>query len=249
MSVVPRKWLKWVALATGIAGIVALILLELGWLPAEQAQNAVIFLLSFIILDGVASKESSESSPAPQLFTNSDDVLHEMASVLPDTKHETFAVVHGNFIMSESAVAFAMKNSARLRSEKQMHSYAIVVSRIADLRKESFERRFELERDASLEGRFHYYFIDAPFGFGCNVFDQKHWEIDFPPTSSEPKGSAIFFKDYPEGARLIASFIRHQWLERPGVTMSLSEAYEKWKAIQGEAMTSEPTAAAGRQIR
>jgi hypothetical protein len=246
MGVVPRKWLKWVALATGIAGIVALILLELGWLPAEQAHNAVIFLLSFIILDGVASKASSESSTAPQRFANSEDVLHAMATVLPDTKHETFAVTQGDFIMSEVGMAFARRNLARLRSEKQMHAYVVVVSRIADLTKESFERRFEIQRDASLEGRFHYSFIDAPVTFSCNVFDQKHWEIDFPPTSSAPKGAAIFFKDDPEGARLIASFIRHQWLEKPGITISLSEAYEKWKAIQAEAKSTEPTAAGAR---
>jgi hypothetical protein len=29
---------------------------------------------------------------------------------------------------------------------------------------------------------------------------------------------------------MVSSFIRHQWLQRPGVTMSLSEAYEQWKA-------------------
>ena len=231
MGVLKKTWLKWVGVATGVAGLLALTLLELGWLPAGQASNTIIFLLSFVILDGVASRESSDSVPAPQVFTNSDDVLHAMTTVLPDTEHETFAVVHGNFIMSEGARAFARKNSDRLRSEKQMHTYVVVVSPIADLSKESFELRFELERDPSLEGRQQYYFIDAPVSFGCNVFDQKHWEIDFPPTRSEPKGAAIFFKDHPEGARFVSSFIRHQWLERPGVTMSLSEAYEKWKAL------------------
>jgi hypothetical protein len=41
--------------------------------------------------------------------------------------------------------------------------------------------------------------------------------------------TAIVFKNHPEGARLVASFIRLEWLERPGATMSLSEAYEKWE--------------------
>ncbi|MGH7879571.1 MAG: hypothetical protein ACREQD_08755, partial [Candidatus Binataceae bacterium] len=60
----------------------------------------------------------------------------------------------------------------------------------------------------------------------------RHWSIDFPPNPADPRGAALIFRNHPEGARLIASFIRHQWLERPGVTMSLSEAYEKWKALQ-----------------
>jgi hypothetical protein len=245
MGVLHKNWLNWIGVATGVAGLLALTLLELGWLPAGQAPNAIIFLLSFVILNGVASKESPDSVPTPQLFANSDDVLHAMTSVLPDTKHETFTVVHLNFIMSESARAFARKNSDRLRSEKQMHTCVIVVSPIADLSKESFERRFELERDPSFEGRQHCYFIDAPVSFGCNVFDQKHWEIDFPPTRSEPKGAAIFFKNHPEGARLISSFIRHQWLERPGVTMSLSEAYDKWKVINGAVASHEKV---GREV-
>jgi hypothetical protein len=41
---------------TGLARILALILSALGWLQAEQTHNAVIFLLSFIILDGVVLK-------------------------------------------------------------------------------------------------------------------------------------------------------------------------------------------------
>ena len=86
-------------------------------------------------MNGVASKESHDSVPTPQLFTNSDDVLHAMTSVLPDTKHETFTFAHWNFIMSESARAFVRKNSDRLRSQKQMHTYVIVVSPIADLSK------------------------------------------------------------------------------------------------------------------
>ena len=63
-------------------------------------------------------------------------------------------------------------------------------------------------------------------------FDQKYWSIDFAPNPADPKGAGIVFRNHPEGARLVASFIRHEWLERPGATMSLSEAYEKWKAAQ-----------------
>jgi hypothetical protein len=50
-----------------------------------------------------------------------------MASVLADTKHEIFAVARGNFILSESARAFANKTSARMRTEKRMHTYVVVV--------------------------------------------------------------------------------------------------------------------------
>jgi hypothetical protein len=199
MGVLPKQWIKWVAVLLGVAG------------------------------------ESRESASAPEIFTSSEDGLHTMSSLLRDTNQETLAVVHGNFVMSEGAMAFARESVSRLRVEKQMHGYVIIVARIADLSEESFQRCFAIERDPSLEGRLHYRVIDSAVSFGCNVFDQKHWELDFPPNPAEPKGAAILFRNHPEGARLIASFIHHQWLEKPGVTMSLSDAYEKWKAIQASA--------------
>jgi hypothetical protein len=49
----------------------------------------------------------------------------------------------------------------------------------------------------------------------------------------------MVFRDDPEGARLVSSFIHHQWLERSGFAMSPDEAYAKWKATKGSAEIAE----------
>jgi hypothetical protein len=228
MGVLPAKWFKWIAVVLGAAGMLTPALIELGWIPEQQALKAVIFLLGFIVLGG-ATRESNESAQAPELFTTSEGYFHALNGFLPDTKHEILSVVRGHDIVTEEAARFVGKVCSTLRSEKQLHIYTVVASSIGDLSEESFRRRSAIERDPSLEGRFHYRFVDSPVTFGCQVFDQKHWTIDFPPNPAGPKGVAIVFKNHPEGARLVASFIRHEWLERSGAMMSLSEAYEKWK--------------------
>jgi len=85
---------------------------------------------------------------------------------------------------------------------------------------------------SSLEGRLHIHYLEAPISFSVSVFDQRHWVISFGPNPSDPRGAALVFRDNEEGARRIADFIRHRWWEAPGVTMSLTEAYEKWKLHQ-----------------
>jgi hypothetical protein len=238
MGALPRRWIKWIAVILGVAGMLTPALIELGWIPENQGQKAVIFLLGFIVLEG-AARESDESAQAPELFTTTEGYLHAMGGFLAETKHELLGVVRGHDIVREEVVGYVGKIFSTLRSEKQLHNYTVVVSRIGELSEESFHRRLAIERDPSLEGRFHYRFVDSPVTFGCQVFDQKHWTIDFPPNPADPKGAAIVFKDHPEGARLVASFIRHEWLERSGATMSLSEAYEKWKATQNSSLSAE----------
>jgi hypothetical protein len=231
MGVLPAKWLKWIAAVLGAAGMLTPALIELGWIPEHQAMKAVIFLLGFIVFEG-AARDSNESAQAPELFTAREDYLHAMSGLLPETKHEVLSIFRGHEIMTDEVARFVEKICTTLRNEKQLHVYAVLAARLSDLSDKSFQRRFAIERDPSLQGRFHYRYVDAPVTFGCQVFDQKHWTIEFPPNPADPKGAAIVFKDRPEEARLVASFIRHEWLERPGATMSLSEAYEKWQAAR-----------------
>ena len=239
MGLLPKKWIKWIAVGIGVAGILTLPLLELGWIPEHQAMKAVIFLLSFIILDGVAARESDEASSVPELFTDSEDHFRTIRNFWPDTKHEQLAVVPAGMILAEGGRSFVAKMLSAVRSEKRLHVYTIVAAPISEWSEAAFEHRFAIERDPSLEGRARFRVVDTPVSFGCQVFDQNHWGIMFPPNPADPGGGAIVFKDHPEGARLVASFIRHQWLERPGVTMSLTEAYEKWKALRGIATSAE----------
>jgi hypothetical protein len=238
MGALPKKWLKWIALLLGVAGMLTPALLGLGWIPQNQALNAAIFLLGFIVFDG-AARGSEELAQAPELLTSSESYYHELSGFFPETKHEALGISRGDDILTEEQKPYLRKLLSALRSEKQLHVYPIVAGRVSELSEESFQRRFALERDPSLEGRMHYRVVDSLVSFGCQVFDQKHWTIDFPPNPADVKGAGIVFKNHPEGARLVASFIRHQWLERPGVTMSLSEAYEKWKALQNSAIPPE----------
>lgn len=232
MGAVPSKWIKWIAVVLGAAGMLTPALIELGWIPEKQALNALIFLIGFLVFDG-ARNELSEPEPAPELMTSTEDYFHTLGAFLPDLEHELLSVVHGHDILGEEPARFVGKLVSNLRNKKQLHVYVIVVGRIGELSDESFRRRSAHEQDPSVEGRYHYRFIDAPVSFGCQVHDQRHWTIDFPPNPADPRGAAIVFRNHPDGARLLAAFIRHQWLEKPEITMSLSEAYEKWKAIKG----------------
>lgn len=229
MNVLPRRWLKWIAVLLGLAGILTPALIELGWIPERQALNAIVFLLGFLVLDGAASRESSEQVEAPELFDNPADFYHAINGLLPRTKHEYISIVRANEIMAGQMDTFREAAAAAIRKEKQLHLYTIVAATPVELTEESFQRRFEVERDPSFEGRWHYRVIDLAITFGCIVFDQEHWTISFPSPSTGRVNAAIFFRNHPEEARLVAGFIRRQWLEQPGVTMSLSEAYEKWK--------------------
>lgn len=231
MNALPRKWMSRVGVLLGVAGMLTSALLELGWLPEAQGLKALIFLMGFMVADG-AARESSEAAPTPSLLTSSEDFFRSLSGLLSETNHEILAVVRGTDVMREDITSFIRKTQSTIRSKKQLHGYFIVAAPIGQLSEESFQRRSSIERDASLEGRYHYRFVDTAVSFGCFVYDEKHWAIDFPPNPEDPRGGAILFENYPQAARLVASFIRHQWLERPGVTMSLGEAYEKWKTFQ-----------------
>jgi hypothetical protein len=191
----------------------------------------VIFLLGFLVIEAVTS-ESKGSIERFELFTDTEEFYSQQVRFVARAKHDIITVVHGNDIVSEAVHRFVTKIASAVRNTKQLHVYAIVAAPIGELSEESFNRRFALARDPSIEGRWHYYFMNVPVSFGCEVFDQTHWSLDFPPNPADPRGAAILFKDDPDGARLVTSFIRHQWLEVPGITMSLSEAYEMWKALQ-----------------
>jgi hypothetical protein len=231
MGALPRKWIKWIAVLLGVVGMLTPALLELGWIPENQAMKAVVFLLGFIVLDG-ARRESSESLAAPELLTSSEDYAHAVGSLLAEVKHEIITVSTPSAARSAELARLLSRSLSVARSEKQLHFYAIVVGRISELSEEFFERFFAMERDPSLEGRVRIRIYDAPVSFGCMVHD-RNWAITFPPNPNDPRGVAILFRNHPEGVRLLSSFIHHQWLEQSGVTISLSEAYEKWKAIKG----------------
>jgi hypothetical protein len=77
MDALPRRWIKWIAVILGAAGMLTPALIELGWIPEQQALKAVIFLLGFIVLEG-ATRESNESALAPELLTTREDYFHAM---------------------------------------------------------------------------------------------------------------------------------------------------------------------------
>jgi hypothetical protein len=201
--------------------------------------KAVIFLLGFIVLDGAIARESKETNQAPALMTNSEDYYHTVTGFMSESRHELLMVVRGEEILVEQAQPFIQRTRSTLVREKQLHVYIVIASHLAEVKEEALQRRLAAERDPSYEGRMHFRFIESPVTFGCLVFDQKHWVIDFPPNPADLRGGAILYRDHPQGARLLSSFIHHQWLERSGFTMSLSEAYEKWKVIKGASASME----------
>jgi len=232
MGALPRKWIIWIGLVLGVAGMLTPALLELGWIPREHALEAVIFLLGFIVVE-ITTGEPQESAQTPELLTNSEDYYHAVTGFMSESRHEVLMLVRGDEVLVEQAQAFVQRTRSTLQREKQLHVYLVIASHLAEVKEEAFKRRLAAERDPSFEGRMHFRFIESPVTFGCIVFDQKHWVIDFPPNPADLRGGAILFKNHPEGARLVSSFFHHQWLERSGFTMSLDEAYEKWKAIRG----------------
>ena len=128
MGALLTKWVKWIAVVLGAAGMLTPALIELGWIPEQQAMKAVIFLLGFIVLEGAAG-ESKESAQAPELFRTR-DYLHAATGFLTETKHEILSISRGHEIMAEEVARFVGKMSSTLRSEKQLHAYTIVVARI-----------------------------------------------------------------------------------------------------------------------
>jgi hypothetical protein len=231
--VLPKKWIKWIAVLLGVVGMLTPALLELGWIPREHAIEAVIFLLGFIVLDGAVAKESKELSHAPLLITNSEDYYHVVTGLMNESKHEVLMVVRGEEILVQQAQPFIQRTRSTAEREKQLHIYIIVASHLGEIKEEeAFQNRLAAQNDPAFHGRMHFRFTESAVTFGCLVFDQKHWVIDFPPNPADIRGGAMVFRDDPEGARLVSSFIHHQWLERSGFTMSLSEAYEKWKALK-----------------
>ena len=125
MGALLTKWVKWIAVVLGAAGMLTPALIELGWIPEQQAMKAVIFLLGFIVLEGAAG-ESKESAQAPELFRTREDYLHAATGFLTETKHEILSISRGHEIMAEEVARFVGKMSSTLRSEKQLHAYTIV---------------------------------------------------------------------------------------------------------------------------
>jgi hypothetical protein len=241
MGLMPKKWIKWMAVVLGVAGLLTPLLFDLGWIPQNQSQSVVIFLLGFLVLDGAAARESSQQVEAPELFDNSTDFYDKISGLLRHAKHEYLSIIRPNEISAEHWRSFMSGVRAAFEKEKQLHFSVILAGTPEELNEEAFQRRMAIERDVSLEGRYHYRFIDLPVTFGCVVIDNTHWAITFPSQSTDRRVNAgILFKNHPDEARLVASFIRHQWIEQPGVTMSISEAYEKWKTIQATATATEP---------
>jgi hypothetical protein len=154
MSSLSRKWIKWIAVLLGVAGMLTPALLELGWIPENQASKAIIFLLGFIVLEG-ATSEASDSSVIRELLTDTDDVYDANIGFMTEMKHEYLSIVHGHDVLQDLATTYVRKMLATVKSEKQLHAYVIVAAPIGQLSEESFRRRLELERDVSLQGRFH----------------------------------------------------------------------------------------------
>lgn len=239
MRSLSRTWIVRIGIVLGVAGMLTPALLELGWIPENQALKALIFLVGFMVLDSAARESTEGSGRVPELVTSTGDYFRALGEFLRDAKDEVSSVVHGADVTRDEVRPFVEKLRSTIWREKQCHCYVIVAAPITEMTEEAFQLRLAIERDPSLEGRYHYSFIDAPVSFGCQVHDQRHWAIDFPPNPEDPRGAGIMFRADPEGARLVAGFIRHQWLEQPGVTMSLSEAYDKWKALKASQAIAE----------
>jgi hypothetical protein len=76
--------------------------------------------------------------------------------LLAETKHKSMAIVGGNVVLADQGARFLSKFASIVRSEKQLHAYVIVAARIGESSEESFQRCFAIERDTSLQGRFHF---------------------------------------------------------------------------------------------
>src|SRR5579863_4442087 len=121
MGILPRHWLKWIAILLGVAGILTPALIELGWIPEKQALNAIVFLLGFLVLDGAAARESSEQVEAPELFDNPTDYYHAISGLLPRIRHEYISIVRVNEIMADQTQAFMSTALVAIQKEKQLH--------------------------------------------------------------------------------------------------------------------------------
>ncbi len=93
---------------------------KLGWIPEHQASKAVIFLLSFLVLDGAAN-EARESGTVPELMTSTEKYFHSLGSLVGRVEHELLSVVHGEDVTREELTMFLSRLFSRVRSEKQLH--------------------------------------------------------------------------------------------------------------------------------
>ncbi len=229
--------ITWIPIILGAAGLLTPILLELGWVPERQAMNAVITLLGFLVLDS-GLRELRGSTGAPELVQSTEDFLSVVTSFTRSAEREIFVIE--DIIapvelgaLSEAFLRWPTATVRRVRENKLLHVYVIVIGQLHKATERSFEWILGLERDGSaLEGRLRIRYVESPISFSVSVFDQRHWVISFAPNPSDPRGAALVFRDNEEGARRMADFVRHRWWEAPSVSMSLSEAYEKWKSTQ-----------------
>ncbi len=191
MGMVPKRWIKWLAVVFGVAALFTPALFDLGWIPQSQSQNVVIFLLGFIVLDGAASKESSKALPAPELYTNSEDYYAELGRFSAESKHEVLIVLRGEDVSEAISQRAAERLFSTIAREKQLHVYLVVASRISELSEASVKRRLAIHQNPAYEGRVHYRFIDTPVTFGCTIYDQRHWSIDFSPNPADPRAARL----------------------------------------------------------
>jgi hypothetical protein len=230
-----RNWIRWIPVILGAAAMLTPALLELGWVPEYQASKAIIFILGFIVLEG-GLRELREPAAAPELVHSTEDFVRAVTAFSRNAEREVLIIEDAlgpmSHPMAEAYVRYPDAVTRRVRENKLLHAYVIIVARPDEVSEEAFQWILGLERDASLEGRVHFRYLEAPVSFHLSVFDQRHWVISFAPNPNDPRGAALIFRDHEEGARRVADFVRHRWLEAPGVTISLTEAYDKWKARQ-----------------
>jgi hypothetical protein len=230
------KLLRWIPVVLGAAGLITPILLELGWVPERHATDAIITLLGFLVLDS-GLRELRGSTVTPEAVHGTEDFISIGTGFARSAEREMLIIEEMITPVEFGELSQAYRRypdavARRVRENKLIHVYVIVIGQLHKATERAFEFSMGLERDASLEGRIHVRYVESPISFSVSVFDQRHWVISFAPNPNDPRGAALVFRDNEEGARRVAEFIRHRWWEDPSVSMSLTEAYEKWKLYQ-----------------
>lgn len=87
MGTLPKGWIKWIGIIFGVAAMLTPALVDLGWIPASQVQNAVLFLLGLIVV-AIFAGESRELAQLPELLTRSEDYHHAVTGFMGASRHE-----------------------------------------------------------------------------------------------------------------------------------------------------------------
>jgi hypothetical protein len=85
------RWITWIPIILGAAGLLTPILLELGWVLERQAINAVITLLGFLVLDS-GLRELRGSTGAPELVHSTEDFLAEVTGFTRSAEREMLVI-------------------------------------------------------------------------------------------------------------------------------------------------------------